>query len=43
MKLKSEWDDDNIFEIRMTASEFTDTEAFAKFDPQYKGWEEIEY
>jgi hypothetical protein len=37
------WDDDNIFEIRMTASEFTDTEEFAKYDPQHRGWEEIEY
>jgi hypothetical protein len=31
---------EGIFEINMTASEFTDTEEFEKFDPQNKGWEE---
>lgn len=30
---------DGIFEIGMTASEFTDTEEFAKYDPQNGGWE----
>jgi len=35
------WNDDEIFEIGMTASEFTDTEEFAKYDPQNDGWEEI--
>ena len=33
---------DGIFEIGMTASEFTDTGEFAKYDPQNGGWEEIE-
>ena len=31
-----------IFEISMTASEFTDTGEFAKYDPQQGGWEELE-
>jgi len=35
------WNDDEIFEVGMTASEFTDTEEFAKYDPQNDGWEEI--
>jgi hypothetical protein len=30
---------DEIFEIGMTASEFTDTGEFAKYDPQNGGWE----
>ena len=30
-----------VFEVAMTASEFTDNEAFAKYDPQLGGWEEI--
>ena len=30
---------DDIFEISMTASEFTDTGDFAKFDPQVGEWE----
>jgi len=29
-----------IFEIGMTASEFTDTGEYAKYDPQAGGWEE---
>ncbi len=33
---------DSIFEIGMTASEFTDTGEFAKYDPQNGGWEIIE-
>ncbi len=37
------WDDNNIFEIRMTASEFTGDDEFAKYDPQNGGWEEIIY
>lgn len=36
------WNQEGIFEIGMTASEFTDTGAFAKYDPQNGGWEEIE-
>ena len=31
---------EGIFEISMTASEFTDTGEFAKWDPQNGGWEE---
>lgn len=31
---------EGIFEISMTASEFTDTGEFLKFDPQGDGWEE---
>ncbi len=34
--------EDDIFEIGLIASEFTDNEEFAKFDPQNEGWEEIE-
>lgn len=34
------WDSDSIFEVGMTASEFTDTGEFAKYDPQNDGWEE---
>lgn len=30
-----------VFEISMTASEFTDTDEFAKYDPQNEGWEEF--
>lgn len=33
-------DEDDIFEMGMTASEFTDSGAFAKYDPQADGWEE---
>ncbi|MBZ4190439.1 hypothetical protein [Niabella beijingensis] len=33
------WDTDSIFEAGMTASEFTDTDEFAKYDPQNGGWE----
>jgi isopentenyl phosphate kinase len=32
---------DGIFEISMTASEFTDTDEFEKYDPQNGGWEEM--
>jgi hypothetical protein len=32
---------EGIFEISMTASEFTDTNEFKKFDPQDGGWEEV--
>jgi hypothetical protein len=35
------WNEDSIFEVGMTASEFTDTGEFAKYDFQNKGWEEI--
>ena len=31
---------EGIFEISMTASEFTDTGEYAKYDPQAGGWEE---
>ncbi|PQA91197.1 hypothetical protein B0A69_18280 [Chryseobacterium shigense] len=31
----------SIFEVGMTASEFTDTGEFAKYDPQNEGWEEF--
>jgi hypothetical protein len=31
---------DGIFEINMTASEFTDTGKFLKYDPQDDSWEE---
>jgi hypothetical protein len=31
---------DDAFEISMTASEFTDSGEFAKYDPQDEGWEE---
>ncbi|MCD9854903.1 hypothetical protein LUD75_09315 [Epilithonimonas sp. JDS] len=37
----SGFDDDSIFEAGMTASEFTDTDEFAKYDPQNDGWEEF--
>lgn len=32
--------EDGIFEIGMTSSEFTDTDEYAKYDPQNDGWEE---
>jgi hypothetical protein len=32
---------EGIFEISMTASEFTDTGEFEKYDPQNGGWEEV--
>lgn len=35
------WSQDAIFEAGMTASEFTDTEEFVKYDPQNGGWEEF--
>jgi hypothetical protein len=31
----------SVFEVGMTASEFTDTGEFAKYDPQNDGWEEF--
>ncbi|SHG89330.1 hypothetical protein [Chryseobacterium vrystaatense] len=31
----------SIFEVGMTASEFTDTGEFVKYDPQNDGWEEF--
>jgi len=34
-------DKESIFEAGMTASEFTDSEDFVKYDPQNAGWEEI--
>ncbi len=34
------FDEENIFEVGMIASEFTDTEEFVKYDPQNDGWEE---
>jgi hypothetical protein len=35
------FNEDSIFEVGMTVSEFTDTGEFAKYDPQNDGWEEI--
>ena len=35
------WNGDAIFEAGLTASEFTDSDEFAKYDPQSGGWEEI--
>ncbi|AKH93916.1 hypothetical protein [Elizabethkingia anophelis] len=35
------WNQYAIFEAGMTASEFTDTEEFVKYDPQNGGWEEF--
>ena len=35
------FDEDSIFEAGMTASEFTNTGDFVKYDPQNNGWEEI--
>ncbi|MCE3294492.1 MAG: hypothetical protein K0R65_206 [Crocinitomicaceae bacterium] len=32
---------EGVFEISMTASEFTDSGELAKYDPQNGGWEEI--
>ena len=32
---------EGIFEISMTASEFTDTGEFSKYDSQSNGWEEL--
>ncbi|MBN9298398.1 MAG: hypothetical protein J0I41_15440 [Filimonas sp.] len=34
-------DQEAIFEIGMTASEFTDSGEFAKYDPQAGGWEKV--
>jgi hypothetical protein len=33
------FNEDEIFEMGMTASEFTDTGEFAKYDPQNVGWD----
>ena len=35
------FDGDCIFEVGLTASEFTDTGEYEKYDPQNNGWEEI--
>jgi len=35
----SAFDEDSIFEAGMTASEFTDSGYYAKYDPQNGGWE----
>jgi hypothetical protein len=35
-------DEDDIFEMGMTVSEFTDSGEFEKYDPQNGGWEEID-
>lgn len=37
----SGFDQDSIFEAGMTASELTDTDEFAKYDPQNNGWEKF--
>ncbi len=39
---RASFNEDSIFEVGMTASEFTDTGEFVKYDPQNKGWEEID-
>lgn len=41
VSFSSGFSQDGIFEIGMTASEFTDTEEFVKLDLQAGGWEEI--
>ena len=38
---QSSFNTNGIFEISQTASEFTDDDAFAKYDPQADGWEEF--
>lgn len=35
------WDPDSMFEAGMTASEFTDSGEFRKYDPQNGGWEAL--
>lgn len=35
------FDDECIFEVGMNASEFTDTDEYAKYDPQNGVWEEL--
>lgn len=40
LAFSSGFSEDDIFEIGITASEFTDTGEFAKLDPQFGGWEE---
>ena len=41
LSFSSGFSQNGIFEIGMTASEFTDSEEFAKLDLQAGGWEEI--
>jgi len=41
LSFSSGFSENGIFEIGMTASEFTDTGEFVKLDPQAEGWEEI--
>jgi hypothetical protein len=36
------WNEDSVFEVGMTASEFTDTGEFAKYDFQNGEWELME-
>lgn len=38
---RADMNEDSIFEAGMTASEFTDTGEFEKYDPQNNGWEEV--
>jgi len=38
---QASWNEESIFEVGMTASEFTDTGEYAKYDPQNGEWEEI--
>ena len=40
LSFSSGFSPDGVFEICMTASEFTDTGEFAKLDPQVGDWEE---
>jgi hypothetical protein len=35
------YDEESIFEAGMTASEFTDTGEFVKYNPQHNDWEEF--
>lgn len=41
LSFSSSYSQEGIFEIGMTASEFTDTGEFAKLDLQAEGWEEV--
>jgi hypothetical protein len=40
LSFSSGFDENGVFEISMTASEFTDSDEFIKFDPQAGGWQE---
>ena len=36
---RASWNRNSIFEVRMTASEFTDSGEYAKYDFQSREWE----